>query len=185
MHQIAYGIAKRPDPAFDCDVADSYRQLRQQLKHAFVLPREAGYLAPVLEACTDLDRFRLFVRYVRDIAAEIHGDQSQQYIDMQVFLRKLDVRAAQRRRRQRSKAALRWARKHMPERSADERQLWLAKVEDEWIAERQLLLAEAKVRKGDRITVDEKADLVAQFWSDLDTRIEQGDLPGWEDVFGS
>ena len=167
----------------DMALIDTYVRSKESLGRRFALPPRDAWLEPVVESCAyRLENFQKFARRVRDMAMEVHGEQSHQYIAAQEFVRKLDIRAAQRRRRQRLQAAHAWAKQTMPERSTEDCQRWLRALEKDWAAQRLERLKTARRRAGGVLPEPEVAEVVEQFWRDLDNKIHAGKLPSWDEL---
>lgn len=179
----SYKIIEASDPAEELRMIDRYRQLWEDDPERFLLPRKYAHYAPVLAAYAGKpDRFRQFVRALRDEAHNRYGAASAQYENLQRLVRVLDVRAAQHRRRERLSAAAAWFRAQYPQRTTEERQRWLRKLEQAWKHERLELLRSSLARRGKRLTVAEKQELLDHFWQQLTERIERGELPSYEDL---
>lgn len=181
--KLVYAVANSDDPARTLELIEGYVALKKRDKEMFALPEEHAWLEPVISLVEPSDNlFRAFVLLVRNDLAEVCGEASFQYKSTQEFARKIAVRIAAQKRRARLQPALDWAKIHMPERSVEERRQWLLRLEQTWAEERRQALKYAKHKKGAALTVDEKADVLDAFWSDLDARIEAGSLPPWEDL---
>lgn len=178
-------IATCENPAALLRRADRYITFWEKDPDNFVLPAKHADLAPVLAAFVGgkHERFRAYVRAMRDEVRAIWGASSTQYDGMQQFVRTLDVRAAQRMRRDKLSRAAEWMRQTRPDIDADARSVWLRRLEQTWAQERLDALRQRAVSAHqNRLSVEEKREVLDEFWASIDARIESGDLPTYEDL---
>ncbi len=182
--EASYTLIRAPDPAQTLRLIDHYLDLWEKDSEAFILPRQYRHFAPIIAAYAGKpDRFRNYVRVIRDEALAAYGALSSKYNDLQALVRMLDARAAQRLRRERTLAAGAWIREQRPDLSSEQRSVWLRRLERRWSQERLEYLKQARrVRKVDRLSMDEQRDILDAYWADLAERVTRGDLPTYEEV---
>jgi hypothetical protein len=57
---------------------------------------------------------------------------------------------------------------------------WVSKLEHSWAQRRLDFLAKHRGRsENNRISSDERAELLAEFWDEIETEIHNGELPSW------
>jgi len=171
--ELANTLARAEDPTEGLRLIDAYA------KSSLPLPPEHVYLAPAVKKYgSRLDQFRLFARAVRDEVGYMRGVQSGSYDDAQAFVRTLDVRYAQQKRRQRIQAAYSKMKELDPELATEQRLRWMRRLEQSWSSERLQWLKDArKSKRGNRLSEEERGAVLEQFWAELDDRIAAGAFP--------
>jgi len=57
---------------------------------------------------------------------------------------------------------------------------WVANLENDWAKRRLVFLdAQRDKFKSGRISVEDRVELLAEFWNDIDTEIHEGRLKKW------
>lgn len=176
-------VADTASPAKELAAVDRYMSIRSKAPKRFALPDQDSHLAPVIKFIgNDLTVFRAFARLVRDECVHVYGEASHQYVTAQEFVRRLDIRFAAQKRRLRLQSAYEWEKIRNPDRSFEDRQRWLRRLEQHWAKQRRDALKDAKAQKGEALTREEKEDVLAQFWDGLDEQLGRGDLPTWDEL---
>lgn len=178
-------MAKRPDiterlfsdpkVAEKLRLADSYILQQQRFGRDFVLPEEHEELQPIIDRYgKSLDRFVDFVKSVRDAVEP----RKPSYIALHELYRMLEVRLVQQQRRERAKRALDWLAKKHPKLDAEQRLRWLRRLEQKWGKQRlQYMDVERRKTAKGRLSTDEREEILAEFWKEIDAQVDRGDLP--------
>lgn len=139
-----------------------------------ILPREHAVLRPVVEAFQD--DLPGFVDYVRALRDTLPAGEAK--INVHQFYRVLAVRHAQQVRRRRLDKALDKAGAVLGRAlDPDERRRVAILLEKHWGARRLQLLRDTKKQLGRRVSTAERAELLDQFWAEVDAEIAAGRLP--------
>ncbi len=165
-----------PQPASQLQMVDAYIDQRKKMGTKFVLPKEHSHLKPLIDHYQkDLDSF---VDYVRDIRDDV-PPRGNTYISLHELYRTLRVRRVQQERRARGRRALDWLEKNYPKATIDQKMRWLRKLEQQWGKDRfhAMDVARDKIKGADRLTTDEREDVLNKFWADVDNDIKKGNLP--------
>jgi hypothetical protein len=175
LQDVTSELLHDPKAADKLKLADDYMLQQKRFGRRFILPKEHSILSPIIERYSkNLDKFVAYVKQVRD-AAPARGAG---YIALHELYRTLEVRLVQQQRRERANRALAWLAKHYPRLDADQRQRWMRKVEQKW-GQRRMAVMEAARRKThrDRLSTEEREELLKDFWEEIDNEIRTGDLP--------
>jgi len=180
MDATQYLLSSRT-PADDLRLADAYIRMWMSQPAAFVLPKDHRHLEPIINAFAGkLDRLHKYIRAVRDELAHMHGLRSEQYIEVQELFRMLEVRLVQQRRRERAAQVVAWLHKHHPKSTSAGRLAYIKRLEQSWSKLRLQILKAHRKQMGGRIPEDVRADLLDEFWRNVDDQIGNGDLPPYE-----
>ena len=156
--------------------ADRYLQLYNQDPESFILPRQYAVLEPIISSyANNLGGFLGYVRGIRDSM----GDLPQAKLVQQIY-RRVNTRYTQQIRRERSERALRKAEELYGPAPFILRQAWVARLEHLW-AKRRLAYLDSHRPKGGRLNIDERAEILGEFWGEIDHEIATGErIPRWE-----
>lgn len=171
-------LLRNPDKLKDwLSIADQHMQTYAENRATFLLPRAHEFLKPLIETyATNLEGFTEYLLGIRDC----FDRQSAAFKDAQAVYRRINGRYIQQQRRARmdraiAKAEEMWG--HIPYVS---RVQWMAALEHQW-ANRRLDFLEANRRRyqRDRLPSEDRTELLAEFWEQIDTEIYEGKLPPW------
>jgi hypothetical protein len=176
MDRVTQKLIDDPKAAEQLKFADIYiDQYHRMGAKSFSLPTEHAHLKPIIERyADDLPKFVEFVKGVRD---EVEP-RSETYISLHELYRTLQVRLVQQIRRDRAARALAWLEKHYPKATMKQKADWLHKLEQRWGRERFAAMDAARSKgKRDRLTTEEREEVLDQFWREVDDDIKEGSLP--------
>jgi hypothetical protein len=157
------------------NLADKYIQSYNENPSHFVLPKAYRFLLPLIESyANNLEGFLQYLIGIRDSLPRSSGA----YKDVQALYRRVNGRYTQQVRRERSNRAIAKAEEKYGAIDFHTRQKWVADLEHEW-AQRRLGFLD-KASRGKRLSIEERAELLAEFWDGIDTEISKGKgLPKW------
>jgi hypothetical protein len=175
LPELTDHLVSDPQVADRLRLADSYMLQLQRVGRNFVLPNEHSILQPIIDRYSK--SFPKFVAYVKSLRDTV-PPRSANYIALHELYRMLEVRLVQQQRRERGRKALAWLEKNHPKLSYEQKQKWFRKLEQQWSKERMSALdgARRKTVRG-RVSTDEREELLAEFWAEVDERVAKGDLP--------
>jgi len=169
---------RSPDKAAEwLTLADKYAQAYLEDPKIFLLPTAHGFLKPIIERyANDLEGLAQYVETVRDA----FDRRSAQWLALQRVYRRINGRHVQQLRRSRSNRAVEKAIELFGSVDYQTRLQWVANLENDW-AKRRLVFLDAQRDKftGGRISVEDRVELLAEFWNDIDTEIYEGRLKKW------
>lgn len=171
-------MLRNPDKLKDwLTLADKYMQTYADNPKLFVLPSAHGFMKPLIESyALNLDGFTQYLAGLR----ESFDRQSTAFRDIQAIYRRVNGRYVQQVRRERMGRAIAKAEEMWGEIPYTQRIQWMADLEHEWARRRLAFLEIQRKRIGEeRIDVDTRTELLAEFWNDIDTEIFEGRLPTW------
>lgn len=175
----SYRILLDAHPGEQLRFVDSLIQAAEQQGKRFVLPAVYANMKPVLEAYIGKPRgFLQYVKAMRDEARE--AQRLDAAAELQEFYRVLEVREAQRTRRDRVRAAVAWLEKECPEAGTEQKRMWVRRLEQKWSKQRAAMLNAWRREHGKRVPEDERRALLEDFWRGVDEAIQQGRLPPLE-----
>lgn len=178
LHECTGVILSSPDRAAAwLKLADTYMQQCANNDAHLVLPKAFAFLKPIIEAYTfDLEGFVQYIIGIRDSLPYKSGA----YKDVQQYYRTVNGRLIQQQRRERTNRAVQKAEQLWGSIPFIKRQVWVANLEHSWAKRCQAFLAAAIRGSGKtRLTHDERAETLAEFWDLVDTEIHNGELPRW------
>lgn len=177
LHDATDVVLSNPErTAMWMQLADRYIQQYNQDPEHFVLPRQHAFLLPFIE--TYSRNIGAFLKYLRGLRDSMPA-HSQWAKDMQVVMRRVNSRVTQQIRRERASRAMRKAEELHGSAPFHVKQMWMAKLEQTW-AQRRVRFLE-KVSGGKRLSRDDMAEHLAEFWDDIDNEISNGErIPPWE-----
>lgn len=157
-------------------LADSYIQMYNRSPSDFVLPRSHLKVKPLIEVYSD--DLAGFVRYILGVR-DSFPPASIAYSELHKLYRTISTRALQQERRHRLTTAVEQALKTRGKpASAETKQAWARKMEQEWGRRRMQRMAEARAgTSANRLTVDERSQVLEDFWAEVDGEIARGELP--------
>jgi hypothetical protein len=175
LPELTDHLARDPQVADKLRLADSYMLQQQRVGRDFALPREHADLLPIIDRYSK--SFPKFVAYVKTLRDTV-PPRSTNYITLHELYRMLEVRLVQQARRERARKALVWLKRNHPNLSYEQEQRWLRRLEQQWGKERMQTLdaVRRKTLRG-RVSTDERETILAEFWEEIDKRVEKGDLP--------
>ena len=169
---------RSPDKAAEwLTLADKYAQAYLEDPKIFLLPTAHGFLKPIIERyANDLEGLAQYVETVLDA----FDRRSAQWLAIQRVYRRINGRHVQQLRRSRSNRAVEKAIELFGSVDYQTRLQWVANLENDW-AKRRLVFLDAQRDKftGGRISVEDRVELLAEFWNDIDTEIYEGRLKKW------
>ena len=169
---------RSPDKAAEwLTLADKYAQAYLEDPKIFLLPTAHGFLKPIIERyANDLEGLAQYVETVRDA----FDRRSAQWLAIQRVYRRINGRHVQQLRRSRSNRAVEKAIELFGSVDYQTRLQWVANLEKDWAKRRLVFLdAQRDKFKGGRISVEDRVELLAEFWNDIDTEIYEGRLKKW------
>lgn len=168
------------DPASELMMVETLMENVRQHGEAYEVSHTYRHLVPLVQAFThNFTGWIKFVRALRDDIADGSGRSSARYVQMQRFFRTLEVRYAQQARRERIRQAVAWLESHYPALTADQKKLWVKRLEQLWMKQRHAWLNGH--RQGNKhLTLEDQRRVLDEFWADVDENIRQGNLPKYE-----
>lgn len=166
-----------PNPAPALRIADEYLRQYAALGSAFVLPQQYAQLKPIIDYYAgDLPGWVKFVRGIRD---SLPKDGRTFHTDMHDLYRTLEVRLTQQERRDRLDSAVQAAvRKGIIPDEPSEKLRYSRRCTQHWKLRRDALLkAHAAATGKKRLSMEERDDLLTQFWTEIQEEISIGVLP--------
>jgi len=156
-------------------LADTYLTQQQTMGSSFILPKEHEIVKPVLDYYTgDLAGWVKFVKGVRD---RLPVDGRKFHAGVHEFYRKLEIRHVQMERRSRLDAALEVSlRKKLIPNTYEDKMRYTRRCTQVWKQRKDNLLKLHTPKTG-RITVEEREELLDEFWKMIDTEIQNGEVP--------
>lgn len=158
-------------------LADRYLMQMEEMGADFLLPRNHIIVRPILEYYAgDLKGWVKFVKGVRD-RLPVEGRKFHEGVHE--FYRTLLVRLTQIERRERLDAAVAMAlRKRMIEDTYDEKMRYSRRCTQVWKLRKDNLLKQhaASTKKG-VLSLEEREELLAEFWTQVGDEIANGELP--------
>ncbi len=178
FREATRALMRRSDIASQLRLADSYIQAYNRVPDQFVLPADHAILKPIIEAfASNTSAFAQYIKTLRD------ASESKDYDELHDLYRTIDMRALQSARRSRIRKAVAVL---LPEFSAAlgrdltyEEQLKAARfIEHRWGAMRVAHMSEerSKHNKG-RLPAEERTTSLSQFWSNIETSLENNNVP--------
>lgn len=176
MMSLAMSVARKPDPATWLKTVDGYIISYNKDPKVFILPKTHKDMLPLIEEYAyDLPGFVQFIQKVRDTTS---GDN---YESVHKLYRTINGRLVQQKRRERFDRALDKAvERYGPYPDYMTRQRWISALEQKWRKMRLEHLDCERAKHSKRLTREQVAYIVSQFWEELDAEIEQGDVPNWD-----
>jgi len=159
-------------------VADKYMQTKASDPEMYILPKPHSFLEPVINSFyKDPDGFLEFILNVRDQLEK----QDNTWDEVQSVYRKINGRFVQKARRERAARAVAKAEDLFGETDFHSRMQWTADLEHAWANRRLEFLNGYRAKyKTERLDVDTRAEVLAEFWDAIDTEIYEGrNLPPW------
>jgi len=156
-------------------ITDQYIQAHNKDPKSFSLPKSYALLQPLIEAYANNPEG--FLYYVRGIRDSIEKD-SAAYAEVHTVFRRLNGRLTQQMRRERSQRAVEKAEDLYGPTGYHDRMQWVSQLEHSWAKRRISFLSMAS--GGVRLSLDERTELLIEFWDEIDTEINNGRrLPKW------
>tara|TARA_R110002073_G_scaffold7268_5_gene41575 strand:- start:1559 stop:2131 length:573 start_codon:yes stop_codon:yes gene_type:complete len=171
-------LLRNPDKIADwLTLADKYMRAYVDDPKLFLMPKDHSFLQPLVTAyAKDLDGFTAYIGEIRDA----FDRRSAQWLDTQRIYRRVNGRHVQQVRRERSNRAVDKALQLYGDVDFQTRLQWVSNLEHAWAQRRVAFLEiERKRFENDRIDVESRVELLAEFWNDIDTEIHEGKIPKW------
>lgn len=171
-------LLRNPDKVGEwVTVADRYMQTYVEDPEAFLLPKAHEFMKPLIEAyALNLEGFTHYLVGLRDC----FDKRSTQFNKIQAIYRRINGRHVQQTRRERIGRAVDKAEELYGELPYTQRIQWMAHLEHEWAQRRMAFLEQQRQKlKTERLSVEIRTELLAEFWNDIDTEIYEGKLPPW------
>jgi hypothetical protein len=158
-------------------LADKFMQAYVDDPASFVLPSQYRHLKPIIDAyALDLEGFVHYLLGVRDS----FDKDSLAFERVQTLYRRVMGRHTQQVRRERADRAIAKAHELYGPVSFHKRLQWQADLEHWWAQRRLEYLAKARAKtENNRLSSDERNDLLVEFWYAIDTEINEGNIPPW------
>lgn len=160
-------------------LADNYIQMYNKAPRYFILPRAHARVKPLIEVYAD--DLAGFVRYILGVRDSFPAD-SRSHGELHKLYRTVSTRALQQERRYRLNLAVeRAVQLRGTPATTETKQLWARKMEQEWGRRRMQRMASVRAmttRK--RLSVDERTQVLEDFWAEIDAEIARGALPPME-----
>lgn len=175
LRDATQSILASEDPANWLQLADMYIGSFNQMHSSFVLPAQHKVLAPIIEAFHDDGE--TFIKYIKAIRDQYQPGSHKSAI--QAVYRTILTRVVQQGRRARLARALAVTEAVVGRPlEPDERARVGRKLEQHWALRRlqYLKAARGKVESG-RLSSDERAELLQDFWHEIDDEISRRELP--------
>ncbi len=171
-------LLRSPDKLRDwLSIADKHMQTYAENPSTFLLPRAHEFLKPLIEAyALNLEGFTEFLVGIRDC----FDRHNAAFKDVQAIYRRVNGRYIQQQRRARMDRAIAKAEELYGRVDYLPRMQWMSDLEHQW-AKRRLDFLEANRRryKQDRLPSEDRVELLAEFWEQIDTEIYEGKIPPW------
>lgn len=160
-------------------LADIYMQSYNKAPKHFVLPRAHAHLKPLIEAYAN--NLPGFVRYILGVRDSYTHDVAV-YDELNRLYRTISTRELQQQRRERVGRAIDKAlEKRGRPVSFDTRMRYARMLEQDWGKRRITFLDEHRAKtQRNRLSIEERAELLEGFWKSIDDEIAIGDLPPME-----
>lgn len=157
--------------------ADRYIQSYLEDPKSFVLPKDYAFLRPLVENYAyDLEGFVRYIVGVRDC----FDSKSAVFAHLQQLYRTVMGRHVQKVRRERAARAVAKAEELYGDTDYHTRLHWVSKLEHSWAQRRLEFLTKHRERsENNRISSEERAELLAEFWDAIETEIYNGEVPPW------
>ena len=158
-------------------LADEYLQDLEHKGDRFILPREHIVVKPALEYYAgDMEGWVRFIKSVRD---RLPVDGRRYHSGVQSFFRTVIIRLTQTQRRARLDAAVEMAvRKRLITNEYDDKMRYARRCTQVWKQRRDNLLRQHSAQTGSgRLSVEEREELLAEFWAGVANEIANGELP--------
>lgn len=176
-----------PDVGNWIKLADNYIQTRNKMPESFVLPANHAVLKPIIEAfASDAEAFSDYIRALRDSSGGVVYDE------LHNIYRTISTRTLQVVRRTRLRKAVTTLLPHLEKRAGRavnyREQMHICDLlEKEWGAMRlNLMRRERDALERKRLPTEERAAVLDAFWTDIDKKIEKGEVPlgslTWSDL---
>lgn len=157
--------------------ADRYMQAYTEDPQGFILPKEHAFLKPIIDAYVyDLGRFVEFIVTVRDCLPKdtVGWERTQD------LYRRIMGRHTQQVRRERADRAIAKAQEMYGGTDFHTRLKWVSSLEHGWAKRRLAHLADRREKTKDgRLSSEERAEALLEFWDEIDTEINEGKVPPW------
>lgn len=156
------------------ELADNYIRLYNKMPQSFVLPVDHELLKPIIDAfASDAHAFCDYIKALRD------GSSGKEYDDLHYLYRTISLRTLQNERRTRLRKAVENVLPTL-ERKLDRALNYQEKmtvgrvIEQLWGLKRlETLTAERSLRKADRLSAEERSEVLINFWRGLDRKLEE------------
>ena len=159
-------------------LADKYMQSYAEEPDVFILPPQHKFLASLVKRfAKNTEGFVQYLIMVRDSFSKEDAAWEQ----VQAVHRRINGRLVQQLRRERSNRAIAKAETLHGETDYHTRLQWVSTLEHGWAKRRLAYLNDYRKKSGDqRIDVETRAEVLAEFWDIIDTEIyEAKELPSW------
>lgn len=157
------------------ELADNYIRLYNKMPSSFVLPADHALLKPVIDAfAADPRAFCDYIRAMRD------GSTGTAYDELHYLYRTISLRTLQNERRNRVKKAVESVTAKLEDRlgrqlSYQDKQAIGRVIEQTWgIRRMQVMSEERALRKADRLSSEERSEVLISFWNNIDSKIDKG-----------
>lgn len=175
LPQLRDALLRAEHPSRYIQLADQYMRQIELVGDDFILPAAHADLATLLNYYKDdLGGWEKFVRNVRD-----RMPRSQERRKVQEIYRIVQMRRIQREARERTGRAVAKALElGRVEDVYELKLLYARKCAQSWLKQKHAMLKEHRVRtKRNRLSVEERSELLEKFWAEIDQDIAAGILP--------
>lgn len=171
LDQFTVWLLQQKDPSKTILLADSYMRHYHKIgKSTFVLPTEHNVIEPLIESFAE--DHRGFVEYIKGVREQLQDDDRKTAVH-DVY-RTMLVRQAQQDRRKRIDEALAVYESRRPKMQYDDRVNYVKRLEQLWGRDRYKYMDMNRGHKT-RLTTDERAETLARYWDEVDSRIQKGE----------
>jgi hypothetical protein len=158
------------------ELADNYIRLYNKMPASFVLPSDHSVLKPVIDAfAADAHAFCDYIRALRD------GSSGAAYDELHYQYRTISLRTLQNERRKRVKKAVDQILPTLEKKldrplTYQEKQSVGRVVEQVWGIERMRVMSDERaLRRSDRLSSEERSEVLITFWRSIDDKLEKGE----------
>jgi len=178
LRECTSTLLRNPDKLGEwLSIADKHMQTYAEDRKTFLLPRAHIFLQPLIETyALKIEGFTHYLAGLRDS----FDRNSAAYKDAQKVYRRINGRYIQQQRRERMDRAVAKAEELFGEIPFMQRLQWIANLEHQW-AKRRLGFLEANRKRyeKDRLPSEDRVELLAEFWEQIDYEIYEGNVPPW------
>lgn len=178
LSEFTETLLRNPDRLSNwLSIADKHMQTLAQNPDLFTLPKAHEFMRPLIESFhKDTEGFTFYLIELRDK----FDRNSSQFVEVQKVYRRINGRHVQASRRERIRRAVAKAEEIWGEIPYTVRMQWMARLEHEWAQRRLVFLDQARRRlKTERMSTEQRTEVLLEFWDMIDTEIYEGNIPSW------
>lgn len=178
LPETTRSLLRNPDKITDwLSIADKHMQTYADNPELVVLPKAHEHLLPLIECyAKDLEGFTAYLLELRDN----FDRNSAPFKDIQAMYRRVNGRFVQQSRRERINRAVSKAEELYGRIPYTQRMQWMADLEHDWARRRLAFLETQRKRlRCERLSTENRTELLLEFWDAIDTEIYEGNIPPW------